>query len=150
MIDAELQRVEETLKMTQRFLKAEERAVKEAMEYILRQMINYAKSQAGGNYQDRTANLRNSLSINIKDMRTYDKDTSPQLLQSKIRELENPVIEIKGDDYQGAISAGMEYAIFVELKSGYTVLQGSVDRFEPLIEKYLGDYLRVDKVRVMQ
>ncbi|AZO96135.1 HK97 gp10 family phage protein [Halocella sp. SP3-1] len=147
-VSTELQGVEESMQKLNNFIKNEERAVKDALEYVLREMVNHAKSQAGGNYKDRTGNLRNSISVNMDDMQEYDKDTNPSLLQSKINKLEKPVLKIKGNDYEGAISAGMEYAIWVEIKSGYRVLQGTIDTFEPLIDKYLGDYLSVDKIDI--
>jgi hypothetical protein len=40
----------------------------------------------------------------------------------------------------------MSYSIHVELTSGIWVLQGAIDKFEPLIEKYLAGYLSVEKL----
>ncbi|MFW6327552.1 MAG: HK97 gp10 family phage protein [Bacteroidota bacterium] len=143
-MSGELEGVEETLKKTEQFIKAEERAVKEALENLLRLMVNYVKDN--GPWQDRTANLRNSISVNIKEMKEWDSETDPSVLRAKATSLEKPVVKVSGDDYEGAISAGMEYAIWVELKSGYWVLQGAIDKFEPLIDKYLSDYLHVDNI----
>lgn len=148
-VSTELKGAEETLRKTAAFVEAERRAVKEAMEYILREMINYCKEAGPQNFRDRTSNLRNSYSININDMKEYPADTDPATLRAKVSQLENAVIKVEGNDYTGAISAGMEYAIWVELKSGYWVLQGSIDKFEPLIEKYFAKYMSVEKLNLL-
>ncbi|MCF8002439.1 MAG: hypothetical protein K9K76_11375 [Halanaerobiales bacterium] len=141
---AELEGVEETLKATAEFVEKEERAIEDALEFILKSMVNYAKNN--GPWQDHTSNLRNSISGNIEEMKEWDADTDPSTLAAKAPELEKPVIEINGDDYKAVLSAGMEYAIWVELKSGYWVLQGTIDKFEPLIDKYFKGYLSVEKI----
>lgn len=144
-IDAELQGVEETFQRMEQFVKAEERALKEFLEWLLKAMVNYVKKY--GPWTDRTANLRNSISGNIKAMQEWPADTDPETLRSKVRELEQPVIDISGDDYTAVLSAGMEYAIYLETgEGGYWVLQGAIDKFQPLIEKYMSDFLAVEKL----
>ena len=145
---ADLKGVEETLKQTSEFVRKEERALKEAIEFILKSMVNYVKQN--GPWEDHTANLRNSISANIDEMQEWDEDVDPNILASKAPQLEQPVIEVNGDDYKGVLSAGMEYAIWVELKSGYWVLQGAIDKFEPLIDKYFAGYLAVEKIDLEQ
>jgi hypothetical protein len=143
-IGAELQGVEESLEMMSRFVAAEEKALKDFLEWLLRSMVNYVKRN--GPWTDRTSNLRNSISANIKTMQEWPADTDPEVLRSKVRELETPVIDISGDDYTAVLSAGMEYAIWVETTSGYWVLQGAIDKFEPLIEQYMAGFLSVEKL----
>src|SRR5690554_6709818 len=143
-VDVELQGVEETFQMMDKFVKAEERALKDFLEWLLRSMVNYVKRN--GPWIDRTSNLRNSISGNIKAMQEWPADTPPNVLKAKARELEKPVIDISGDDYTAVLSAGMEYSIWVATTSGYWVLQGAIDRFEPLIEKYMSDFLSVENL----
>lgn len=147
-IEAELLGVEESLKMTSEFVKAEERALVDAIEFILKSMVNYVKKN--GPWKDRTSNLRNSISANINQMQEWDADTNPEVLRAKATELEKPVVRTSGDDYEAVLSAGMEYSIWVELKSGYWVLQGAIDKFEPLIDKYMAGYLAVEKIDLEQ
>jgi len=143
-VTAELEGVEETLEATRKFVEKEEQALEEAIEFLLKSMVNYVKNN--GPWKDRTANLRNSISANIDEMKTWDADTDPSVLRAKATQLEEPVVDVQGDDYEAVLSAGMEYAIWVELKSGYWVLQGAIDKFEPLIEQYLAGYLAVEKI----
>ena len=99
-----------------------------------------------GAWTDRTGNLRNSISCNIEKIESLPADTDPATVKTRVMEYENPVLQIEGDDYTGAISANMEYAIWVETTSGYWVLQGAIDAFEPLIEKYMSDFLSVENL----
>jgi hypothetical protein len=144
-IDGELQGVEETLAATRDFVDKEEKAIPDALQFVLKSMVNYVK--VNGPWIDRTANLRNSISANIEAMKEWPADTDPSTLESKAQELEKPVIDIKGDDYYAVLSAGMEYAIYLETgEGGMWVLTGAIDKFEPLIEKYLAGYLSVEKL----
>ena len=143
-IKAEFEGIEESMKALSDFVKAEEKGLEEALEFILKSMVNYVKNN--GPWIDRTANLRNSISANIEAMKEWPADTDPSVLKSKVQELEKPVVDIKGDDYYAVLSAGMSYSIHVELTSGFWVLQGAIDKFEPLIEKYLAGYLSVEKL----
>ncbi len=145
-IDAELQGVEECFQQMERMVIAEERALERVLKKILEMMVKYAKSEEGGNYKDHTSNLRNSISVNIETMREYPADTDPQVLKAVAKANEEPVIEINGDDYTAVLSCGMEYGIWVELASGYRVLQGAINRYEPLIEQYMAGYLAVEKL----
>jgi len=143
-IKAEFEGIEESMKALSDFVKAEEKGLEEALEFILKSMVNYVKNS--GPWIDRTANLRNSISANIEAMKEWPADTDPSVLKSKVQELEKPVVDIKGDDYYAVLSAGMEYAIWLETTSGYWVLTGAIDKFEPLIEKYLAGFLSVEKL----
>jgi len=143
-IDAELQGYEETMRGLEQLVKVQEKALKDCLEWLLRQMVNYVKLH--GPWTDRTSNLRNSISGNIKAMQEWPADTPPDVLKAKARELEKPVIEINGDDYTAVLSAGMEYSIDVETASGYWVLQGAIDYFEPLIDKYMSGFLSVENL----
>ena len=143
-INGELQGVEETLAATRDFVDKEEKAIPEAMEWLLKSMVNYVK--VNGPWIDRTANLRNSISANIEAMKEWPADTPQETMEAMKEELEKPVINISGDDYEAVLSAGMSYSIHVELTSGMWVLTGAIDKFEPLIEKYLAGYLSVEKL----
>jgi len=143
-IKAEFEGIEESMKALSDFVKAEEKGLEEALEFILKSMVNYVKNN--GPWIDRTANLRNSISANIEAMKEWPADTDPSVLKSKVQELEKPVVDIKGDDYYAVLSAGMSYSIWLETTSGYWVLTGAIDKFEPLIEKYLAGYLSVEKL----
>lgn len=136
--------VEESLKALSAFAAEEERAIKDSMEYILRQMCNYVKQN--GPWTDQTSNLRNSISINMEAMKEWPKDTPAATLAALVGQNETPLIKVEGDGYVGAISAGMEYSIWVELKDGYWVLQGAIDHFEPLMTKYFADRMSVEKL----
>jgi hypothetical protein len=143
-VESGLVGVEESLAALAKFVDSEERALQDAIEYILRQMCNYVKQN--GPWTDRTTNLRNSISINIETMTEWPADTPAETLKALVSQNETPLIEISGDDFAGCLSAGMEYSIFVELKEGFWVLQGAIDRFEPLIDKYFTDKMQVDKL----
>src|SRR5690554_7931970 len=106
--------VEESLAGLAEFAEEEERALREALEYILRLMVNYAKQY--GPYTDHTANLRNSISVNMDTMREWPADTPQETLQELVAANEKPVIQIEGNDFVGCLSAGMVYAVFVETK----------------------------------
>lgn len=143
-VDSGLLGIKESSQALEKFVQAEERAIKEALEYILRQMVNYVKEN--GPWIDHTSNLRNSISINIKTMREWPADTPEGTLKALAAQNETPVIEINGTDYIACISAGMEYAIWLETKEGYWVIQGAIDQFEPLIEKYFAGKLSVGQI----
>lgn len=140
--------VEEAMESLAKFVEAEERALKDALEYILRAMVNYVKQY--GPWTDRTSNLRNSISVNMDTMREWPADTPAETLKALVTQNETPVIQIEGNDFVGCLSAGMEYAIWVETKSGYWVLTGAIDHFEPLVEKYFADKMAVEKLDLKQ
>ena len=143
-VDSGFDGVEQSLNALSKFLGAVDRAAKDALEYVLREMCNYVKQN--GPWKDRSGNLRNSISINMDTMREWPKDTPPSTLASLVNQNETPVVRVEGDGYVGVLSAGMEYAIWVELKDGYWVLQGAIDHFEPLMAKYLADRMSIDKL----
>ena len=147
-VDVGLEGVADSLERLQRFIAAEEKAAKDALEYILRKMVTYVKHY--GPWEDQTSNLRNSISININTMREWPADTPKGALQAMASENEKPVLQIEGDDYVGVLSAGMEYAIWVELKEGYWVLTGAIDRFQPLIEQYMAGIMAVENLDLEQ
>ncbi len=148
-MSVELQGVEESFENMARLVAAEEKAVKECLEWLLRAMINYVK--VNGPWIDRTSNLRNSISGNIKAMQEWPADTDPKILKAKVRELEDPVIDISGDDYTAVLSAGMEYAIYLETgEGGFWVLQGAIDAFSPYINQFFKDFLAVEKLDLQQ
>lgn len=147
-IDVGFDGIEEALGALAKFVEAEERAAIEALEWILRSMCNYVKQY--GPWRDRTSNLRNSISINLDTMQEWPADTPPEVIKSLVSQNETPVIQVEGNDFVGCLSAGMEYAIWVELKDGYWVLTGAIDHFEPLIEKYFADKLAVEKLDLEQ
>lgn len=142
-IEAEIIGVNEVLQNTDVLLMAEEQALEESLKTILLVMLDYAIQT--GNYKDRTGATRGSLSINVKTMKLHTDYTEWEQLISQNKE---PVLEIRGDNFKGVISCGMWYAVNVELKSGCTVLQGTIDRFEPILDHYFANKMRVDKLAV--
>ena len=116
-IRAELQGLEETFRQMDELVRRQEQALKDCLEWILRAMVNYVKEN--GPWTARTGNLRNSISCNIEKIESLPADTDP---------------------------ANMDYAFGVETTSGYCVLQGAIDAFEPLIEKYMSDFLSVENL----
>ena len=83
-------------------------------------------------------------------MREWPTDTPAETLKALAAQNETPVIQIEGNDFVGCLSAGMEYAIWVETKDGYWVLTGAIDHFEPLIEKYFAEKMAVEKLDLEQ
>jgi hypothetical protein len=141
-VDSGLLGVEESLQMLAKLTAAEEKALKDALEFILREMANYVKKN--GPWTDRTSNLRNSISVNMDTMKEWPADTPAATLQALVSENETPIIKIEGNDYVGCLSAGMEYSLFVEIKGGFWVLQGALDWMSPKIEQLFAGKLSVD------
>lgn len=137
--------MDDALERLERFINAEERALREAFEWILREMCSYAKTN--GAWTDRTGNLRNSISVNMELMKEWKASaTKIEALEAIKKQNETPVIVVEGDDYVGCLSCGMEYGIWMETKQGISVLTGTIDKFEPLIEKYFKDKMSVEKL----
>jgi hypothetical protein len=143
-IESGLAGVEESLQGLADLVKKESRALQEALEFILLEMVKYVKKN--GPWLDHTSNLRNSISCNIETMQEWPAETPEDVLKSLVSKNETPRIELTGDGYQGVLSAGMDYAIWVELKDGYWVLTGAIDRFEPMLDKYFVEKMAVEKL----
>lgn len=137
-IESGLLGVEESLKALSKLVAAEERALIDAMEYILREMCNYAKKN--GPWTDRTGNLRNGISVNMDTMKECTAGETPPSGG------ETPVIRVEGDEYVGCLSSAMEYSIWIETKSGYWVLTGAIDWMSPKIEELFAGKLAVSKL----
>jgi len=105
----------EALAGLDRLVQHSERGAKIAIEQVLSKMRDYAKDNAP--FTDRTGNLRNSIQYEM------DPEGKPA----------------------GVLYAGMNYAIYVELREGYWVLQGAIDYFEPAIKHVFKDTLQVSK-----
>lgn len=91
-------------KLAERSRRSDEDA-RRALEAICRTMVNYIK--ANGPWTDRTGNLRNSID--------FELDQSPNVVRA-------------------TVFAGMDYAIYVELKEGYWVLSGGVEYIRPILK----------------
>jgi len=139
-IDVYWEGIEEAMESLSRAVEATDKALQDAFEWILREMVNYVKDN--GPWEDQSSALRNSISVNIEAMKLtpQGQDPGPDATHRK------PVIQVEGDDYIGVLSAGMEYAIWVELADGYWVLTGAIDKFEPLMTKYFQGFLSVEKL----
>ena len=108
--------------------------MEQMLEYALREMCNYAKTNAP--FQDQTANLRNSIGINFTHMKEWKASESEIAeLRALRREMETPVLEHEGDKVWGYLYAGMEYAIYVERLDGYWVLEGAINFYEPHLQQ---------------
>ena len=139
-IDVSMEGIEESMAIFAQVIAVEERALERALEYILLEMVNYVKNY--GPWADQTSALRNSISVNFEKMQLTPAGQDP----GNPSEHETPVIQVEGDDYIGYLSAGMEYAIWVELADGYWVLTGAIDKFEPLLTKYFQEFMSVEKL----
>lgn len=102
--------------LAERVTRTEEDA-RRALEAVCRTMVNYIK--ANGPWTDRTGNLRNSID--------YVMDPAPGVLRA-------------------TVFAGMEYAIFVELKEGYWVLSGGVEYIRPILKDIFRGLFKVGNV----
>jgi len=105
----------EALAGLDRLVQHSESGARMAVQIVLSKMQEYAKNNAP--FQDRTGNLRNSIQYEM------DPEGKPA----------------------GVLYAGMNYAIYVELRDGYWVLQGAIDYFEPAIKNVFKDNLQVSK-----
>ena len=110
-----LEGAKEALAGLDRLVAHSERGARRAVQIVLSKMQAYAKNNAP--FQDRTGNLRNSIQ--------YEMDP--------------------GGKPAGTLYAGMEYAIWVELREGYWVLQGAIDAFEPVIRKVFKDKIKIQR-----
>jgi len=131
-VESGFENVEEIVENTESILKAQDMILKNALKFLLKKMLEHAKQNA--NYNDLSGALKASLSINLETMGVYE---TQEEAFANMQENQKPVIEVEGDEYWGAISAGMWYAAIVETKQGFTVLQGTIDEFERIAEKYL-------------
>ena len=113
-VKVHLEGVNETLEFLARMVDQQPQQMRKAVENILRLMRDYAKDFAP--FKDRTGNLRNSIQ--------YEMD--------------------EGGTPAGTLYAGMNYAIYVELRDGYWVLQGAIDYFEPLVNELFKGAIQVD------
>lgn len=118
--------------------------MEQMLEYALREMSNYAKTNAS--FEDQTANLRNSIGINFTQMKAW-KAAPEQIAELKQlrKEMETPILEYEGDKVWGYLYAGMEYAIHVERLDGYWVLQGAIDFYEPQLNQIFRRRLRIER-----
>jgi len=114
-VTGELEGVDEALRYTAAFARLNELKMRDAVEYILRELRDYAKLHAP--FTDRTGNLRNSIA--------YEMEPAPRAA--------------------GVLLAGMEYAIFVERLQGYWVLQGAIDFYAPKIDELFAGRIRIER-----
>ena len=131
-VESGFENTEQIVENTEAILKAQSLVLEDALKFLLSQMLEHA--QTHGTYQDLSGALKASLSINLESMGVYE---TREEAFANMQENQKPVIEVDGDEYWGAISAGMWYAAIVETKQGFTVLQGTIDEFERVAEKYL-------------
>jgi len=110
-----LEGVDDALRYTAALVRLNEVKMRAAVEYVLRELRDYAKRHAP--FRDRTGNLRNSID--------YEMDPPPAA--------------------SGTLLAGMEYAIWVELRDGYWVLQGAIDFYRPKLEELFGGQIRIEQ-----
>jgi len=114
-VNATLEGAEQALRSLDRLVELNHIKMRDAVEYILSEMRDYAKAHAP--FRDITGNLRNSIQ--------YEMDP--------------------GGKPAGTLYAGMEYAIYVELRDGYWVLQGAIDFFEPVVRRVFKDKITIQR-----
>ena len=114
---------------------AVEGCIKKALESILREMVNDVKDKGrAGRWTDRTGNLRDSIFHVVLEPRER-KDTGTP----------DGVISVKNDEGKqiiGVVVAGMEYAIFVQLRDGFDVLQDTFNKWQPRIAATLNGRIK--------
>lgn len=134
----------EAMKTFDRLVTVGTAKMEQALEYALREMCNYAKTQ--GPWEDQTANLRNSIGINFTQMKVW-KASESEIAELKAlkSEMETPVLEHQGRNVWGYIYAGMEYAIHVERLEGYFVLQGAINFYEPKLMEIFKKKLQIQR-----
>lgn len=140
-INAEFIGAEEAVRRTDEFVRAQEMSIEGALKYILQQMREHAIR--AGTYADRTGATRASISINVETMKRL---ASPNEAFSLAAQNAIPKIKIEDDTYLAVISVGMFYAVFLETKTGFTVLQGTVNAFEYIIPRLLSQRLNAQNV----
>lgn len=111
----ELEGVDRALRQMAALVRLNEVRMRDAVEYILRELRDYARKHAP--FTDQTGNLRNSIA--------YEMDPPPAA--------------------SGSLLAGMEYAIFVERREGYWVLQGAIDFYAPIIDRLFAGRIRIEQ-----
>lgn len=114
-VTGQLEGAEEAMRRLAARVRLNEVRMRSAVEYILQELVAYAKIHAP--FQDRTGHLRGSI--------TYEMDPPPAA--------------------SGSLLAGMEYAIFVERREGYWVLQGAIDFYAPIINRLFADRIRIER-----
>lgn len=114
-LTGELEGMDEALRYTAAMARLSEINLRKAVDIILRELRDYARIHAP--FTDRTGNLRGSIK--------YELDPSGK-----------PA---------GVLMAGMEYAIWVELRDGYWVLQGAIDFYRPKIEELFAGLIRIEQ-----
>lgn len=93
--------------------------LKLALDSVLIDIVNWIKQnhQDLGGWKDVTGNLNNSIN--------------------------NVESSWNGDSLAGIVFAGMEYAIYVELKEGHWVLSGGFSEFRPKIMAMLAERVKL-------
>jgi hypothetical protein len=111
-----------------------------ALDAVLIEMANYIKEDSG-NWTDRTGNLRNSINIasdesQVPSVKSSDKSIS----QAPLRHEAAAWVD-GGKTLRGVVYAGMEYALYVELKEGHWVISGAFAHFENMILAKIARYV---------
>lgn len=114
-VDVRLEGADLALEKIARLVELNAVKTRDAVLSILTAMRDYAKDYAP--FTDRTGNLRNSIQFEM------DPNGLPA----------------------GTLYAGMEYAVYVEFRDGYWVLQGAIDYYEPIINKLFSGLIKVDR-----
>lgn len=114
-ITGTLEGLDEALRYTAALVRLNEIRMRDAVEYVLRELRDYARQHAP--FTDRTGNLRNSID--------YEMDAPPAA--------------------SGTLLAGEMYGIFVEMREGYWVLQGAIDFYAPKIDQLFAGRIRIEQ-----
>lgn len=113
-ISGSLEGLDEALRKTAALARVGQVKWRDAVEFVLRELRDYARQNAP--FKDRTGNLRNSID--------YEMDP--------------------GGAPSGTLFAGMRYAIFVERREGYWVLQGAIDFYRPKLDRLFKGLIRIE------
>lgn len=123
------------------FQLAQEEYDRKAVEFLVEkgeEWLKYARNQ--GRYTDHTANLRNSIGYIVVQyghvlfsafpagIPSKDKEGDPEMAKTKGREFADRIIaDLSNSKTYLILVAGMEYAVYVESKDGFWVLEGVKD-----------------------
>jgi hypothetical protein len=115
-------------------------ALRRALDAVLITMANFIKENKS-NWKDQTGNLRNSINITgaEESIPEYRASEKPKAL---------PPLRNAGAQWTaegalvGILYAGMEYALYVELKEGHWVISGAFAEYEDKVLDMIAEFMK--------
>lgn len=116
--------------------------LKLALDSVLIEIVNWIKDnhQMLGGWNDQTANLNNSIGWcgDDKGVPTFAASKEARFFPVRI----DNGSQWEGDTLKGIVFAGMEYALYVEIKEGHWVLSGGLAEFWPKIAQMIAERIK--------